>query len=63
MSPEYLKNSLFRPFNTAKKDGLGMGLYQSRMIVEAHKGTIKVESEPRRGTTFQVVLPTAVRAL
>jgi putative PEP-CTERM system histidine kinase len=63
MSPEYLKNSLFRPFHTTKKDGLGIGLYQSRMIVEAHKGTIEVESEPGKGATFRVILPTAVEAL
>ncbi len=58
MSPEFLQRSLFRPFQTTKKRGLGIGLFQSRMIVEAHGGTISVASEPGRGTTFEVNLPT-----
>jgi PAS domain S-box-containing protein len=37
--------------------GLGLGLYIVRQIVEAHKGTIAVESEPERGSTFTVELP------
>jgi putative PEP-CTERM system histidine kinase len=57
MSPVFLKDSLFRPFHTTKKEGLGIGLLQSRMIVEAHRGTIQVESEPGKGTTFHVILP------
>jgi signal transduction histidine kinase len=37
--------------------GLGMGLYITRQIVEAHGGTISVESAPREGSTFTVQLP------
>lgn len=62
MSPVFLKDSLFRPFHTTKKEGLGIGLLQSRMIVEAHRGTIQVESEPGKGTTFRVILPLVPRA-
>ena len=57
MSAEFIKNSLFRPFQTSKKTGLGIGLFQSKMIVEAHGGRLTVASEPGRGTTFQVLLP------
>ena len=57
MSPLFLRDSLFRPFHTTKKDGLGIGLFQSRIIVEAHKGKIQVESQPGKGTTFRVILP------
>jgi putative PEP-CTERM system histidine kinase len=57
MSPEFLKSSLFRPFQTTKKKGLGVGMFQSKMIVEAHRGKIWVESEPAVGTTFRVMLP------
>jgi len=57
MNPAFLKSSLFRPFQTTKKKGLGIGMFQSKMIVEAHRGRILVESEPAVGTTFRVMLP------
>jgi putative PEP-CTERM system histidine kinase len=59
MSREFVEHSLFRPFKTTKKQGIGIGLYQSKMIVEAHKGRIEVESEPSKGSTFRVFLPLA----
>jgi two-component system phosphate regulon sensor histidine kinase PhoR len=37
--------------------GFGLGLNYSRAIVEAHRGTITVNSEPGRGTRFEVFLP------
>jgi signal transduction histidine kinase len=57
MSREFLERSLFRAFQTTKKTGLGIGMFQSKMIVEAHRGRIEVESEPDNGTTFRVLLP------
>ncbi len=57
MSPAFLRASLFRPFQTTKKKGLGIGMFQSKMIVEAHRGKIQVESEPGAGTTFRIMLP------
>ncbi len=57
MAPEFLNRSLFRPFQTTKQNGFGIGLFQSKMIVEAHKGRIHVESQPGKGTTFQIILP------
>ena len=57
MSPAFLKSSLYRPFRTTKKKGLGIGMFQSKVIVEAHKGRITVESEPAVGTTFRLMLP------
>src|SRR5665213_473113 len=53
MSREFLSRSLFRPFQTTKKNGLGIGMFQSKMIVEAHQGRIEVESEPGKGTTLR----------
>jgi len=57
MSAAFLKDSLFRPFQSTKKKGLGIGMYQSRMVVEAHGGSIRVESETGKGSTFRVSLP------
>lgn len=57
INPEFVRNSLFRPFQTTKKRGFGIGMFQCKMIVEAHHGKIEVESEPGQGTTFRVLLP------
>jgi len=59
MSREFIEKSLFRPFQTTKKQGMGIGLYHCKTIVEAHGGRIEVESEEGRGTTFRVLLPMA----
>ena len=57
MSKEFIENSLFHPFKTTKKNGMGIGLYHSKMIIEAHQGRIEVESEKGKGTTFRIILP------
>ncbi|WP_404422140.1 XrtA/PEP-CTERM system histidine kinase PrsK [Nibricoccus sp. IMCC34717] len=57
MAPEFLQKSLFRPFQTTKKGGLGIGMYHTRMIIEAHGGRIGVVSQVGNGTTFEVLLP------
>ncbi len=57
MDSEFLNRSLFRPFQTTKKNGLGIGMFQSKMIVEAHRGRIEVQSQSGKGTTFRVYLP------
>ena len=57
MSPAFLRDSLFRPFHSTKKKGLGIGMFQSRMIVEAHRGSIQAESETGKGSTFRISLP------
>ena len=59
MSKEFVEHSLFHPFKSTKKGGMGIGLFHSKMIVEAHQGRIEVESEEGRGTTFRVFLPMA----
>jgi putative PEP-CTERM system histidine kinase len=57
MSADFIEKSLFRPFRTTKKRGLGVGMFQAKMIVDAHEGRIQVESEVGSGTTFRVTLP------
>ena len=59
ISPEFIRHSLFRPFQTTKKRGIGIGMFHSKMIVEAHRGRIEVESQLGRGTSFHVLLPLA----
>ncbi len=57
ISAEFLSHSLFRPFQTTKHKGIGIGMFHSKMIVEAHRGKIEVQSEPGKGSTFRVLLP------
>ncbi|MGA1865292.1 MAG: XrtA/PEP-CTERM system histidine kinase PrsK [bacterium] len=57
ISKEFLKNKLFKPFQTTKKKGLGIGLYQSKTIIAAHNGKIEAESEVGKGTQFRIYLP------
>jgi len=62
MKPE-VKSRLFDPFFTTKgKAGTGMGLAVSFGIIRRHDGSIEVESEPGRGTTFLIALPKATEA-
>jgi signal transduction histidine kinase len=57
MSPAFIAQKLFKPFQTTKAEGIGIGLFHSRMIVEAHHGRITVESREGAGTTFTIYLP------
>lgn len=57
MSEEFIRDRLFQPFATTKEHGFGIGLYQCRQIMEAHGGSIAVESQIGAGTTFTLRLP------
>ncbi|MEW6002106.1 MAG: response regulator [Nitrospirota bacterium] len=56
ISRENIKN-IFDPFFTSKMYGPGLGLTFALKIIQAHKGTITVESEPGKGATFTIKLP------
>ncbi len=58
ITAEFIEQRLFRLFGTSKSNGLGVGLYLSRRIVQAHSGTITAQSEGEgKGSTFIVRLP------
>jgi signal transduction histidine kinase len=66
--PESVQKVLFDPFRrgakemrTARTSGLGLGLYISRELVNAHGGTIELVSSETQGTTFTVTLPRVAR--
>jgi PAS domain S-box-containing protein len=56
ISPDVLEN-LFDPFFTTKEDGLGLGLFICKEIVEDHEGYMEVESREGQGSLFKIWLP------
>ena len=50
-------STLFRPAQSSRPGGLGIGLYQCKQIVEAHQGTIQMRSEEGKGTQVRIQLP------
>lgn len=54
MTREFASTRLFKPFESTKKKGLGIGMYQVREMVESDGGRIQFDSEPGKGTTFEV---------
>jgi putative PEP-CTERM system histidine kinase len=59
MPAEFIQNKLFKPFETTKKHGFGIGLYQCQQIIESHGGKIEVVSKHGEGTMFTLLLPLA----
>jgi putative PEP-CTERM system histidine kinase len=57
MAKDFMEKSLFQPFATSKERGMGIGLYHTKNILEAHNGRIEVESQVGKGSLFRVLLP------
>jgi two-component system NtrC family sensor kinase len=55
--PSELEDRIFQPFFTTKTRGTGLGLAIARQIVEAHRGTLRLDSDGRSETAFTVELP------
>lgn len=58
---EQTQTKIFDAFFSTKQGGSGLGLPTTRKIVEAHGGSIRVQSEPGRGTQFTIKLPVPPR--
>ncbi len=63
--PDHIKQRIFEPFFTTKNTGEGTGLGLSIVynIIDSHKGTIEVDTEPNKGTTFRLTLPKKITYL
>jgi signal transduction histidine kinase len=57
MSEDFVRNKLFRPFNTTKHSGMGIGTYESFQYIRELGGSLNVESQPGQGTQITVLLP------
>ncbi len=55
--PPELREQIFNPFFTSKKEGVGLGLSIVAKIVDDHRGTIRLENGAARGARFHVFLP------
>ena len=57
MSEEFIRDKLFKPFESTKAAGMGIGAFESRSYIRLLGGDIEVNSVPNAGTTFRVTLP------
>ena len=57
MSPEFIRDELFRPFSSTKGGGHGIGVYQARELLREAGGDLLVLSREKSGTTMRLLLP------
>lgn len=57
MSADFIRERLFKPFQSTKAHGMGIGAYESLQTVQELGGKMEVDSEPGRGTTISFLLP------
>ena len=57
MSEEFIRERLFKPFESTKSAGMGIGVFESREYINELGGRLEVSSRPSSGTTFNVILP------
>ncbi len=62
MSEDFVRERLFRPFETTKPDGVGLGLFTASQIVRHHGGSIRVRSVAEEGTVVRLGFPAAAVA-
>jgi signal transduction histidine kinase len=60
--PAALRERVFQPFFTTKRDGTGLGLALVQKIIVFHNGRVAVTSAPQGGASFQITLPLAGRS-
>ena len=59
MSEDFVREKFFRPFQTTKQAGMGIGAYETAQYVKEIRGTIEVNSRPGTGTEIKIIIPLA----
>lgn len=59
MTRSFIREELFKPFVSTKDGGFGLGAFEALQVAQAMGGTIEVDSEPGKGSSFTVWLPLA----
>ncbi|HET9114304.1 MAG TPA: XrtA/PEP-CTERM system histidine kinase PrsK [Burkholderiales bacterium] len=57
MDENFIRDHLFRPFDSTKRSGMGIGAYECLTYVRELGGTLEVSSKPGRGSLFKLTLP------
>ncbi|MDQ1830167.1 XrtA/PEP-CTERM system histidine kinase PrsK [Massilia scottii] len=57
MSEEFIRERLYKPFESTKSAGMGIGAFESREYIHELGGSLTVSSTPPEGTTFRITLP------
>ncbi|RMD65002.1 MAG: PEP-CTERM system histidine kinase PrsK, partial [Alphaproteobacteria bacterium] len=59
MDQDFIRRELFKPFQSTKRGGMGIGVYQCREYARELGGNLEALSQPGRGTTMRITLPLA----
>ncbi len=59
MDEQFIQERLFRPFDSTKGSGMGIGAHECREYIRELGGRVQVTSAPSRGTLFQIIVPLA----
>jgi signal transduction histidine kinase len=57
MSEEFIRERLFKPFESTKSAGMGIGVFESQEYIQELGGVLEVTSVPAQGSTFTIMLP------
>ncbi|MGZ5819336.1 MAG: ATP-binding protein, partial [Burkholderiaceae bacterium] len=57
MTEEFIRERLYKPFDSTKSAGMGIGVFESREYITELGGQLEVSSQPTKGTTFRMSLP------
>ncbi|MFN3450611.1 MAG: ATP-binding protein, partial [Sphingorhabdus sp.] len=60
MSESFISDQLFKPFESTKPSGFGIGAYEARALALSMGGNLRVDSRPGKGTIFTLLLPSAI---